>query len=76
MEYGWEGSTSTAILSQSSYDIMGQYSKIGGITFEAVLLLLSFHVFSCLTLRSEIFRAGSICECMLVHLSSEVLFDV
>ena len=34
MEYGWEGSTSTAIPPTSSSDIVGQHNKIGGITLE------------------------------------------
>jgi len=38
MGYLWEGSASTAILSTSASDIMGQDHKIGGITFGATPL--------------------------------------
>ena len=38
MEYWWKGSAYTAIPTTSASDIMGQYSKIRGITFRAVLM--------------------------------------
>jgi len=38
MEYWWEGSTSTAIPPTSTADIVGQYDKIGGITFGAAIV--------------------------------------
>ena len=38
MEYCWEGSTSTAITPTSASDIVGQYDKVGGITFGAALI--------------------------------------
>ena len=40
-EYWWEGSTSIAIPPTSTSDIVGQYNKIGGITFRAALILSS-----------------------------------
>ena len=42
MEYRWEGSTSTAIPPTSDSDIVGQHSKIGEITFRAVLIRVLF----------------------------------
>jgi len=38
LEYWWEGSTSTAISPTSTSYVVGQHNKIGGITFEAVLI--------------------------------------
>mgnify|MGYP001853016420 CR=1 FL=1 len=38
MEYWWEGSTSTAIPQTFTSDVVGQYNKIGGITFRAALI--------------------------------------
>ena len=38
MEYWWEGSTSTATPLTSTFDVVGQHNKIGGITFEAALI--------------------------------------
>ena len=40
MAYWWEGSTSTAIPPTSIPDIVGQYNKIGSITFGAALVHL------------------------------------
>ena len=39
MEYWWEGSACTAILSTPTSDITGQHNIIGGIPFEAALML-------------------------------------
>jgi len=38
MEYWWEGSASTAAPPPSTFDVTGQQNKIGGITFETVLV--------------------------------------
>jgi len=38
MEYGWEGSTSTAISPPSASDVVSQHNKIGGVTFGAALI--------------------------------------
>ena len=38
MKYWWEGSTSTAILPASASNVMGEHSKIAGITFGAALV--------------------------------------
>ena len=38
MEYWWEGSASSAMPPTSASDVMGQHSKIGGITFWAALV--------------------------------------
>jgi len=40
MGYWWEDSTSTAILSTSASDVMGQYLKLDGIAFGAALVIL------------------------------------
>jgi len=44
MEYWWEGSASTDIPPSSTFDVMGQHNKTGGITFRAALILLQVHV--------------------------------
>lgn len=38
MEFGWEGSISTAIAPPSDSDVLGQQNKIEGITFEAAFV--------------------------------------
>ena len=38
MEYGWEGSTSTAISPTSASNFVGQHNKIRGIIFRAALV--------------------------------------
>ena len=43
-EYGEEGSTSKAITPTLTSDVVGQYNKIEGIAFGAVLLLLQICV--------------------------------
>jgi len=37
-EYWWEGSTSTALPSPPTSDVVGQYNQMEGITFRAVLV--------------------------------------
>ena len=39
-EYSWEGSTFTAVTPTFISDVMGQYNKVGGITFRAALVYL------------------------------------
>ena len=41
-EYWWEVSASTAILPISTFDIVGQNNKIGGVTFRAALKFRSY----------------------------------
>ena len=43
MGYRWEGSTSTVIPPTSTYDIVSQHIKIGGITSGAVQLLVAIN---------------------------------
>ena len=38
IEYWWEGSTSTSIPPASTSDVVGQYNRIGGVTFGAALI--------------------------------------
>ena len=44
MEYGWEGSTSTAISPPSASDVVSQHNKIGGVTFGAALLYVGCNI--------------------------------